>query len=619
MVTMTTPAPTHPDTITPADASTALAGGSQFIDVRELVEYAEARVAGAVLIPLGSLKSHAGEIDRSRPVIVMCQAGKRGAAAAEKLRALGFTSVRNLAGGLNAWKESGHPCESDAKPPMPLMRQVQIVIGSFVLFGSLLAAFGDPRWIYLPMFFGAGLIFAGTTGFGGLALILARMPWNRRTAKRISCSGGKCFLILFAAVSTVRAQRLDYEEEPHNYWTAPLTDTCTAMDKALDSGAMKLTLNDGRKVLEETLAALKVPVETQVLVFSRTSFQRDRIRPDTPRALYFNDECYVGWVPGGLTELAGVDPNLGPIFYSLNTGRTDRAVARLDRAVDCMNCHGTSMTNRVPGVMLRSVFPDSDGNVLLQAGTSLIDHTSPIEDRWGGWYVTGKHGAVQHMGNGIAVQAKDGTVTLDKTKGANIISLTPFFDTSRYPRADSDIVALMTLEHQAGMQSRLVEAAYDVRIAIRRQTDLRRELGEPATKDYGGSCLTVANSHMEKTMKSLLFCEEAAMPEGGVDGGPAFQEAFRANRRATPDGRSLKDFQLLTRVFKYRCSYLIYSRTWDALPERFRAMLYRRLYDILTAKEAVKGYEHLGAPERRDILNILRATKQGLPDYWKGT
>jgi len=221
------------------------------------------------------------------------------------------------------------------------------------------------------------------------------------------------------------------------------------------------------------------------------------------------------------------------------------------------------------------------------------------------------------MGNAFAVQAKDGSVTLDKSKGANVISLAPYFDTARYLRPDSDIVALMTLEHQVAMQSRLIEAAYDMRMAIRRQTDLRRELGEPATEEYTGSCLTVANSHVEKVMQCLLFCGEAVMPAGGVDGSPAFQDAFRANKLATSDGRSLKDFQLLTRLFKFRCSYLIYSRTWDALPEKFRAMLYRRLFDILSAKEPVKGYEHLSTSERHDILEILRATRQGLPDYWK--
>jgi hypothetical protein len=424
-------------------------------------------------------------------------------------------------------------------------------------------------------------------------------------------------ILLLLAALPAHAQRFDYEEEPHNYWTAPLSDTCTKLDKALASGEMKLETGGGKEALHAVLKALDIPAESQVLVFSKTSFQRDRIHPSSPRALFFNDECYVGWVPGGLMEFTGVDPVLGPIFYSLNTDRPDRAVPRLDRMDSCMNCHGAGMTNRVPGVFLRSVSSDSDGGVLLQAGTSLIDHTSPIPDRWGGWYVTGKHGTMQHMGNVFATQAKDGTVTLDKSKGANITSLESFFDTSRYPRGDSDIVALMTMEHQVAMQSRLTEASYDVRTAIRRQTDLRRELGEPATEEFTGSCLTVANSHADKILRCLLFCEEAPMPDGGVDGGPAFQEAFRANRKATPDGRSLKDFQLLTRLFKYRCSYLIYSRSWDALPDKFRELLYKRLHDILTAKTPVKGYEHLGASERQDILEILRATKTGLPDNWK--
>ena len=425
-----------------------------------------------------------------------------------------------------------------------------------------------------------------------------------------------CILSLTFCVTAARAQRFDYEEAPHDYWSVPVQDTCTLLDKALASGTIKLSLADGKGMVKAVLEALKVPVESQVLVFSKTSLQKDRISPATPRSLFFNDECYVGWVPGGLMEFAGMDPQVGPVFYFLNPDRPDRAVPRLDRTENCMNCHGGSMTNRVPGVFLRSVSADSDGQMLLQAGTSLIDHTSPITERWGGWYVTGTHGTMQHMGNVFASQTKDGTVTMDKSKGANVKSLAEYFDTSRYLRSDSDIVALMTMEHQVAMHSRLVEAAYDMRTAIGRQAALRKELGEPPTEEFVGSTKVVADSHTEKIMKCLLFCEEAAMPDGGVDGGPAFQEAFRANRLSTPDGRSLKDFQLLTRLFKYRCSYLIYGRSWDALPGKFRELLYRRLHTILTAPEPVKGYEHLSTGERRDILEILRATKKGLPEFW---
>ncbi|MBL9133265.1 MAG: rhodanese-like domain-containing protein [Verrucomicrobiaceae bacterium] len=177
--------------ILPRELADALqSGGCQLIDVREPVEHAESHVAGAKLIPLGQIEARCGELDKSKPVMVMCQAGKRGAAAADKLRALGFSDVRNLEGGILAWKSAGLPCATGSKAVMPLMRQVQITVGFFVLLGSLLAVYVDPRWVYLCMFFGAGLLFAGLSGFCGLAMILAKMPWNRVDGS--SCSKTSC-------------------------------------------------------------------------------------------------------------------------------------------------------------------------------------------------------------------------------------------------------------------------------------------------------------------------------------------------------------------------------------------------------------------------------------------
>jgi rhodanese-related sulfurtransferase len=170
--------------ISPQELSVALAaGGCQLIDVREPVEHAEAHVNGAKLISLGQIEARCSEIDRQRPVIVMCQAGRRGQRAADKLRKLGFNDVRNLEGGMLAWKAAGMACVEGSRKVIPLMRQVQIVVGVCVFVGSLLAVLVDPKWVCLPMFFGAGLIFAGTTGFCGLALLLAKLPWNRADSK----------------------------------------------------------------------------------------------------------------------------------------------------------------------------------------------------------------------------------------------------------------------------------------------------------------------------------------------------------------------------------------------------------------------------------------------------
>ncbi|MES2706512.1 MAG: hypothetical protein V4726_07910 [Verrucomicrobiota bacterium] len=425
-----------------------------------------------------------------------------------------------------------------------------------------------------------------------------------------------CLPALPGVIPAAQAQRFEYEEPPHNYYSTPLTDAGSELDSDFTSQKFELPAGGDLAAVKAVLARLKIKESSQILVFSKTSVQRDRIRPENPRAIYFNDECYAAWVPGGLMEIASVDPAMGPIFYILDFHRADRAVPRMDRPQNCLDCHGAGMTNGVPGIMVRSVFPDRDGTPLYQAGTALIDQTSPFETRWGGWYVTGQHGMARHRGNGIAVN-EGRTVTLDVEKGANLHSLDAFFATKNYARGDSDIVALMVMEHQTGMTSRLVEAAYAMRGAILRQAELRRELGDPPTEELVGTAKIIADSHADKILQYLLFSGEAALPEGGIEGGADFQKDFREGRPASPDGRALTDFQLLTRLFKYRCSYLIYSRLWDNLPPKFLDLLYQRLHGILTAETPSPRFAHLSAGERRDILQILRATKPGLPANWK--
>jgi rhodanese-related sulfurtransferase len=172
-----------PSTITATALSARFTQGAcQLIDVREPVEHAEEHIAGARLIPLGELERRSSELDRSQPVIFMCRAGSRGQQAMSKLQALGFSDVCNLEGGILAWAAAGQAIVRGERKVIPLMRQVQIVIGSCVLGGCLLALKVDPRFIGIPMFFGAGMIFAGTTGWCGLALLMAKMPWNNKAA-----------------------------------------------------------------------------------------------------------------------------------------------------------------------------------------------------------------------------------------------------------------------------------------------------------------------------------------------------------------------------------------------------------------------------------------------------
>jgi hypothetical protein len=353
-----------------------------------------------------------------------------------------------------------------------------------------------------------------------------------------------------------------------------------------------------------------VPVESQVLVFSKTSLQRDLIHPRQPRSMFFSDDLYIGWVPGGLMEVTVTDPELGMVFYKLESRDPSRPL-RFEREGECLACHGGSMTRNWPGLMVRSVYPDSRGEPITSGGSHLVGHDTPLEDRWGGWYVTGRHGGVRHLGNAFAREGARG-VEIDREPGANLASLDRFFATTNYLRPDSDIVALMVLEHQVMVHNRLCEGALRVRRWSHYQRQLQKEMGEPVSEVPVGTALRVVNSETERILEALLFCDEAPLPPGGIQGAGDFEKAFARNRRPDPAGRSLKDFDLGTRMFAYRCSYLIYSEAFASLPPALRQSVLIRLHEMLTAETPAKRFAHLPAAERRAIREILTAT---LPEF----
>lgn len=413
---------------------------------------------------------------------------------------------------------------------------------------------------------------------------------------------------LWMAARTVLGQGTpDYELAPIEYSARTPSNRISRAEA--DLAARRPKEVEGaflRWLLKET----GVPVESQVLVFSKTSLQRDLIHPRQPRSMFFSDDLYIGWVPGGLMEVTVTDPELGMVFYKLDSRDVTRPL-RFEREGECLSCHGGSMTRNWPGLMVRSVYPDSRGEPITSGGSHLVGHDTPLEDRWGGWYVTGHHGAVRHMGNAIARDGKAG-VEMDRELGANLGSLDRFFTTTSYLRPDSDIVALMVLEHQVQVHNRLCEGALRVRRWSHYQRQLQREMGEPISEAPVGTALRVVTSETERILEVLLFCDEAALPEGGVRGAGDFEKAFVRNRRPDPAGRSLKDFDLSTRMFTYRCSYLIYSEAFAALPSALRQSVLSRLHEVLTAETPTKRFAHLPAAERRAIREILAAT---LPEY----
>jgi len=345
--------------------------------------------------------------------------------------------------------------------------------------------------------------------------------------------------------------------------------------------------------LRFVLKLLEVPEESQVLVFSKTSKQNALIHPGNPRCLFFNENSYVGYVPGGDIEVAAHDPVLGQVFHLIGGG-TGGEPLRVERDhSDCLSCHGTARTESVPGVLVRSVFPDAAGQPILPLGTFQIDHESPIEERWGGYYVTGRIGR-SHLGN-RTYQESDGREL--PQSAPQLDSVVGKIDATRYLRATSDIVALMVLEHQCRVQNLITAASMN----HRRLHWLEKSLDPSKDPDQGGAGRQ-ADAAAVKIVDALLFAR------GGIEGEEDFQTAFTASAPQSRSGRSLKDFQLNTRLFKHRCSYMIHSLTFRNLNPHLKKTVLARLGDILEGRDRSGTFDYLGSSERGHILAILRDT-----------
>jgi hypothetical protein len=418
---------------------------------------------------------------------------------------------------------------------------------------------------------------------------------------------------LVPAWLSLRADPSLVELDPVNYSTAPADNAVTRLQQRLDAGKASLPYDDHFGDLPALLRELNAPQSSQTLVFSTTSRQRDRISPRTPRALYFADDAYVGFCRNGpFLEVAAVDPKLGTVFYALDQKKADKP--HFERQDDeCLICHASSANQDFPGQLLRSVYADRDGEPVLNMGTHRIDQSSPFADRWGGWYVTGTTGKMPHLGNLVVGDQRDSS-RIDNTTGHNVTDLGGRLRTEDYLTGHSDVVALMVLEHQTEMHNRISRAALLTRIALYQEADINKALGRPAN-EHSESTERRIKSACEPLVKYMLFSGEPRLPDK-VQGSSDFAKEFAARGPRDEAGRSLRDFDLTTRLFAYPCSYLIYSEAFDALPDAAKDYMMRRLWDVLTGKDKSEAFAHLSDADRRAIREILAATKKDLPKYW---
>jgi hypothetical protein len=404
------------------------------------------------------------------------------------------------------------------------------------------------------------------------------------------------FGLMMGLVSAFADELQRFEYAPIFYHSRPLSNAMSRV--SMD----QLTYEPEQGYLKSVLKALDISPASQVLVFKSTSFQKDLIKEKTPRALYFNDMNYVGWIPGSdVLEIISVDPFLGPIFYTINQNPSE--ALQIDRNTkDCLDCHSGAKTQSVPGLFVFSSFPKGGGRF----NNFNVYHQTPMKDRWGGWYVTGEHGAAPHQGN-----LPEGH-EIEFGENLNLTDLNPFFDTEQYLTPHSDLMALMVLDHQCHMFNLFIRANYRVRLLMHDEKmnpdELTENLPERVDREAG--------MHSKAVVRYLLYTKEAKL-DGALSGTSDFTEQFAAQGIRDDQGRSLRDFDGEQRLFKYPCSYLIYSESFQTLPTVFKQAVYQRLHTVLTTNELDEDFPHLTPEDKKAVYEILKSTLSNLPDNWK--
>lgn len=387
------------------------------------------------------------------------------------------------------------------------------------------------------------------------------------------------FAVSFGTVAGLAGQAAQIwpgvlDEHPAiQYATRPTTDRIARLSEAVAAGTQTLARDETTGYLKPVLRALGIPIETQILVFSKTGVQAQFTRPSNPRALYFDQSVVVGYIQGApYLELAAHDPQQGVIFYEIDQGAP---APRIKRLTSCLSCHVSSSTMGVPGLLVRSHMVDDGGFLVPNGDTHDVDHRTPHPDRWGGYYVTTEavipYSQRAHAGN---ITFSPGGVTSNQVF-VDWMAGSP--ESRGYLSANSDIAALLLFDHQAHAINLLTRLNWEARIGSD-TTSLANELA-----DY------------------LLFTGEAP-PSVPLTPLPRFAEYFEAKFPKDRRGRSLGQLDLTDRLLRYPCSYMIYSEAFDALPPAVRQAVYQRIIARLS-----------GDASRAAILEILRDTKVDFP------
>ena len=379
------------------------------------------------------------------------------------------------------------------------------------------------------------------------------------------------------------------------YMTRPTSDPVAELNHRIDAGTVTLTFDEGTGYLRSVLDVLGVPVASQMLIMSKTGVQGLHTGPENPRAILFNDAVTVGYIRGApLLEFAVHDPRQGVVFYTID--QKPQARVQIDRPSSCLRCHVAYNTLHVPGLIARSVFIAPDGLPLGQFGSYDVDDRTPFAKRWGGWYVTGTHGSMRHLGNAIVAKG-DTPETMVSDRTLNRVSIDAF-EAHGYLSRLSDIAALMVFEHQSHMTNLITRIGWEARIAA---ADRQIDFESGPLRDG-----------VQELVDYMLFVDEEPLT-APIKGTSGFAEVFEAQRPRDNRGRSLRQLDLQRRLLRYPCSYMIDSTAFGALPAEVRQAVFHRIWEILSGADATPKYARLSATDRRAVIEILRETVRDLP------
>jgi hypothetical protein len=385
---------------------------------------------------------------------------------------------------------------------------------------------------------------------------------------------------------------LDFAAAPHRYHERTPNDPFTRVKAQLESGALPLDRSSELATVRSLLKALGIPESSQLLVFSTTSLQLGLISPANPRALYFNQDTYIGWVPGGRIEVVSIDPELGGVFYIFDVPH-DASPIRADRSGRCMNCHAGEDAGFVPGLVIKSVLPGPSGGSLESFREVPAGHATPYTNRFGGWHVTGADGFSKHWGNLTGRLSQGNLVRISNPPGDR-------YRADRYPVPSSDFLAHCIHEHQIGFFNRAIAAGYRVRSHLHSDGATlapahRREVDADA----------------DSLARYLLFSDEAPFPVEAVSPAGSYQSDFLRDRRIV-NGHSLKDLNLKTRLFQNRCSYLITSEFFTRLPDPLKSGVVQRIQAAVRDIDPDSRLASIPAEERRILRELLA---DALPEF----